>query len=103
MIAKVVAQPSIHSRILAGEDLEVKPSPDPLETCPYEVRFKAGDQTLIAKVESEPHAELIKAAFLCMYQVLGKDAPDLIKNDIEKKLLGTGERDLVMAQGSEQR
>ena len=95
MIAKVVAQPSTHSRILAGEGLEVKPSPDPLESCPYEVRFKSGERTLIAKAESETQAELIQAAFLCMYQVLGKDAPDLIKNDIKEKLLKSGEVDFA--------
>ncbi len=75
-----------HSRILAGEGVRVCPSPDPLETCPYEVRMAEGDKTLIAKVASEYEGELIKSALLCMYQQLGQNAPAVIKSDIQQKL-----------------
>lgn len=78
-------------RIQCGEDLEVKASPDPLETCPWEVRFKSGDRALLAKVETEPAAELIKAAFVCMHQTLVTNAPQIIREEVAKKL---GEIDL---------
>ncbi len=79
-----VVQP--HSRILAGEGVRVGPSPDPLETCPYEVRMAEGDKALIAKVASEYEGELIKSALLCMYQQIGEGAPSIIKSDIQQKL-----------------
>lgn len=76
----------VHSRLLQGEDLVVKASPDPLESCPWEIRFTRGDKALIAKVETQPGAELIKAAFECMRQVLGANAPELVQQDINNKL-----------------
>lgn len=82
----------LHKRLLAGEPVVVQESPDPLETCPYEVRFGEGDKALLAKVSGQHEGELIKAAFLCMYQQLGATAPSLIQNDIKQKLLPrTGE------------
>lgn len=76
-----------HKRVLAGEALEVCESPDPLESCPYEVRFQKGERDLVAKVGSIEEGELVKAAFLCMYQQLASGAPAIIKEDIAQKLL----------------
>ncbi len=75
-----------HTRILGGEGVSVCESPDPLETCPYEVRLAEGDKFLLAKVPSQAEGELLKVALLCMYQQLAADAPAIIKNDITNKL-----------------
>lgn len=79
----------IHTRILAGEAVEVRPSPDPLEAYPYEVGLRGDREAVLAKAPSEAEADLIKAAFTCMFQVLGADAPSIIKSDIKAKIEGS--------------
>jgi hypothetical protein len=75
-----------HNRLLRGEEVEISSTPDPLEQCPYQVRFKAEPKCTLAKTVTEPEAELVKAALICMYNTIGAGAPALIHTDIKGKI-----------------